>query len=100
MGDPTRLAAIARFLEEVAVVDEPPSGLRRPIVILAALAAGATVAGVCIQTPATFLGAHLHLGPLDRLSIWAWPYPHSPEEIAQHIADCEEALQKCEKRRW
>lgn len=29
----------------------------------------------------------------------AWPYPHSPEEIAQHIADCAEALQKREKRR-
>lgn len=28
----------------------------------------------------------------------AWPYPHSPEEIARYIAACAEALQKREKR--
>lgn len=80
LSDPAHLATIARLLEEVTVVDEPPSGLRCPIalpdddrtVFLAALAAGAThfltgdarhygalfgatVAGVHIQTPAAYL---------------------------------------------
>ena len=81
LSDPAHLATPARLLEAVTVVDEPPSGLRCPIalpdddrtVFLAALAEGAThfltgdsrhygahfdatVAGVRIQTPATYLG--------------------------------------------
>lgn len=81
LGDPAHLATLARLLEEVTVVDEPPSGLRCPIalpdddrtVFLAAMAAGATyfltgdarhygaqfgatVAGMRIETPAVYLG--------------------------------------------
>jgi predicted nucleic acid-binding protein len=82
LGDPAHHATLARLLEEVTVVDEAPSGLRPPIavpdddrtVFLAALAAGAThfltgdvrhygahfgapVAGMRIQTPASYLAA-------------------------------------------
>jgi predicted nucleic acid-binding protein len=80
LGDPAHHATLARLVEDVTVVDEPPSGVRCPIalpdddraVFLAALAAGAThfltgdarhygahfdaqVAGMRIQTPAAYL---------------------------------------------